>query len=155
MGSYIANVGGYPFWRNDGECWPYTEPYDFEGLYDDAPGQNHWNDLQFNQATAQYQNLSLPSWGHQLIFGLAANLNFESGCWRDLMLGGIHFTLGDWEAPEMVSASSSVSLAGPRKGELGTETCATAIYPAANQNDDTAVSTNSEMDGLMPRAYGE
>lgn len=109
-GVYIAKVGGYPFWRNDGigsECGTNSVPYDFEGLYDNSPGQNLWIDLQFNQAW-ETQNISLPAWGHQLIFGLATNQTFQSVCWRDLMLGGIHFTLGDWGAPVMQALNSSV-----------------------------------------------
>jgi sugar lactone lactonase YvrE len=114
-GTYIANVGGYPFWRYNGSAAacplergdPYDlNPYDFEGLYDNSPGQNLWIDLQFNQAWTT-QNISLPAWGHQLIFGLSSSPEYLQ-CWRDLMLGGVHFTLGDWQPPVMQAVSSSV-----------------------------------------------
>ena len=105
---YIKEAVIDPFWRADQSCpnWNYPEPWDFSGFYDEAQGV--WNELQFNHAIQQ-GNTWLPSWGHQLVFGMGVSTNFNMPCWRDLMAGGVNLRMGDWAAPNLTQATGMPS----------------------------------------------
>ncbi|MGN6258329.1 MAG: virginiamycin B lyase family protein [Solirubrobacterales bacterium] len=111
--TYLHDVEIWPFWRDDHqsnpECEPwYTEPYDFEGYYDVV--QQHWNETDFNDAH-NYGKTLHANWGHQYDFGLGVSpgYNVPAVCWRDLMAGGVSFSLGDWAPPNLTSVGTGPS----------------------------------------------
>lgn len=103
LGVRIVNAGIFPFYMNKQGCEA-SEPYDFAGLYDVQ--QHQWNMLKFSEAE-RYGSATLNSWGHQMLFGLGVNVNWETECWRDLMAAGISFSMEDWGPPTMLSATAS------------------------------------------------
>jgi sugar lactone lactonase YvrE len=106
LGVFLSSVTINPFLINRQECGGYLEPYDFAGLFDVQ--NQHYVEEKSNEA---YWNhfVNLTSWGHQIVFGLKTDIEVEDPCWRDLMAGGVSFRMGDWGAPDMVSATSPVS----------------------------------------------
>jgi tripartite motif-containing protein 71 len=102
---YLRNVEINPFSRNDESCGGALYPYDYAGYRDTV--QNVWNGVWTNDAASRGW-FHREGWGHQFDFGLEVDGETGNTCWRSLRAGGINFYMGEWSAPSMLSATSSV-----------------------------------------------
>ena len=90
----IQDVRLDPFQRNDGECWPSAEPYDYEGYWE--PAESRWTPLYTNEAHNSGFSEHQQDWSYEYVWGLGTNVSFESQCWRSLAVAGVSFHLYEW-----------------------------------------------------------
>jgi YD repeat-containing protein len=111
-GVYLRNMEINPFNRNDElgnpNCPETEEPFDYEGYRDVV--QKQWvgnNGLPWeNEGKNGW--FSHEGWGHQFDIGLQINGNeLDIPCWRSLRVGGVSFSMGDWDSPILESATYS------------------------------------------------
>jgi YD repeat-containing protein len=109
--SYFERGVLVPFWRNNRQCSapnPYSEPYDYDGMW----YAGHWNESSvnlpdFNQANQLgYAELS---WGQTVIFGVSTSNGASIPCWRDFGMMGLQLWLNDWDYPYISAVSGSPS----------------------------------------------
>jgi sugar lactone lactonase YvrE len=107
LGSYISKAWLTPFWRDNHGCSKsqYSQPHDYDGLWDHLYNGGNWNLLQTNQAN-DVGSAVLESWGRAVVVGLSSGGGVNIPCWRDLYVGGAAVWLDDWDSP-YVSASVS------------------------------------------------